>query len=289
MIPIFDADDVRLAITYNGITLNDPDDVYESTTQAPEGYALDAVTSQTAIDYIRENLATRPGLEAYDFHKVGRVITLRGRAFDPTASGLWDKAQALAAAFDPDTIAYENTDPFLALDYSVPTEDTTNFSDGLRPSRVYAQVIEMPEPRSIPTRDGRVLPFSITLLLKDPRSYSQSTDSLTSGGTISNIGNFRSPATVTVVMSGAGSGSFTITDTATTNTTSLVMDLSGFSSGTVVANAADRTIKRNGTTNMGIYVSGDWFEIEPGDNVIAYNNTANTSSRVTSYRPAWSL
>jgi phage-related protein len=72
-------------------------------------------------------------------------------------------------------------------------------------------------------------------------------------------------------------------------TKSLVLNLSGLSNGNVViVNMDARTITVGGTDTMSLYVSGDYWMIEPGNNAIALANTTNATT-VVSYRPAWSL
>ena len=70
---------------------------------------------------------------------------------------------------------------------------------------------------------------------------------------------------------------------------SLVLNLSGYSSGSWTVDFRDRIIRQDGVIRPDVYVSGTWWEIEPGNNVISYSNTTNTASRVITYYPSFSL
>lgn len=282
----------RLLITYNGLSLNNPADTLVAQTTGPNTYEIDTVAGSTAMDYLSEVNQQRDGLEVYPFRKVNRIVTLRGIIRAPSVAQLHDKIKALANAFDPAKIGHENSDPFLALDFSVPTTDLANYPTGYAASRYYALPMRVPDP-VIDYAVGLTASFDIVMLMRDPRRYLQTAVTKTGSGTISNSkADYRSWPTLTITMAGAGNAAYAYTNNpalAGIATSTLTLDLSGcVNNDVVVVDMERRTITKNGASAMSMYVSGNYFEIEPGDNVISIANTANATS-VLSFEPAFSI
>lgn len=286
MIGRFDSSGNRLAITYNSLTLNSPTDTREPT---PQTYLVETVASQSAIDFILENKQQADGSEVYGPHKISRIISLQGRILAPSEAVLFDMIEDMATACDPALVAFKNpSDFFLALDYSTPTNDLTNYPTGLMACRYYAWPMKMPEPVMSSVAQGFGALFDLTFLMKDPRRYLQSSSSTTGTSIDNSLADYPSYPTLSFTMTGAGSATFSVRNAATTNDTTLTLDLSGRSNNdAVVVDFANRRITVNGSVNMGLYVSGDYFLIEPGTNTLTYTNTTNTGTRTMSWRKAF--
>lgn len=286
MIYIF-SDSGRIPMTYNGLTLNSVTDAGQS---GKQGIELHAVACSPPADFISEKLQWRRGIHVAGITNSSQVIQVNGVIHGTTMADLADRVESFVHAFDPGWIAFANpTDPFLPFTFSVPTTDTTNFPTGLAASQVFAIPTERPRPVNA-RASGRSARFRLTLLQPDPTRY-LTTASTTTGGAITNIGNTTSWPTVTFTMSGAGHASFTIATSGGTvqGSKSLVLDLSGRSTGQVITVDFDqREIFVNSTRSSGIFKSGDWFEIEPGSQTIAFSNTTNTGTKTLTWYPAYS-
>ena len=288
----------RLSIVYNGLTLNNPNDTLTGA-NGPDTYEIDSAVGRTSFDYVSELNQQRDGIEFYTPRKVSRIITIRGTIRAPTQAKLHDKIKALANAFDPAKIAHDNdptdTNPtakFLALDFSVPTTDTTNYATGFVPSRYYALPLVTPDP-VISADTGFAAFFECNMLAADPRRYLQTAaTAVTGNGTIDNsLGDYMSWPTLTLTMAGAGNAAFTVTNTTTLHgAKTLTLNLSGLvNTDVVVVNFERRTITVDGVDTPSIYVSGDYFHIDPvASNAIAFTNTTNATISLI-YRRAWSI
>src|SRR3972149_5527062 len=142
MISLFDDARRRLAVTYNGLTLNNPSDVSDDT------YELNIVAGVTVVDAIAELRPEGDGMEVYDARKVSRLVRIEGVIRAPTLARFYDKVKLLAKTFDPPPISLHNptVHGFLALDFSVMTEDDATYADGLVPSRYYCRPRTLVEP-----------------------------------------------------------------------------------------------------------------------------------------------
>ena len=294
MIGLFDDDGTtRLGVTFNSLNLNSITRSSAGARSAEYGYTVETVQTRTAFDYVSEPNQWADLMEAYGLRKISRIIVLRGFVRARNISELHDKVKALAAATDASRIKFQNPTSWseMPLTFSTPTEDTSNFASGLVASKYLGFPIRMSEPM-FSVVDGLSARYELNLLLKESKRFYQTQTSVSGNATSSNsLADDRSWPTVTFSISGgAGSSSFTISNTGTyQGAVSLVLDLSGHTSGSWSINFRDRLIYKDGVVTAGVYKSGTWFEIEPGDNVIAYTNTTNTSSRVLTYYPAWTL
>lgn len=284
----------RIVMSYQGLSLNNPSDTL-SGASGPDTYEINTAVGGTSLDYISEVNPQRDGLEIYPMRKVSRVLTMKGTIRAPSLAVLHDKIKALALAFDPARIAHDQLldadNMFTAFDFSVPTADTANYASGLVPSRYYALSLRIPDP-VIDYSTGFAAFFDVVLLIKDPRRYWQTQSTLSGAGTINNaLADYFSWPTLTITMAGAGSATYSITNTTSLHgAKTLVLNLSGLANGNVVTvNMERRSIKVGTTETASLYVSGDYFHIDPvASNAIAYTNPTNATSVVT-YRRAWCI
>lgn len=288
MIAIFGTDGERIAMAYNGLTFNS----ISSVESVKTGIAITAVSQSSAADFISEKLQWRDGIDVSAVTRSSRIIVMNGYVYGSSNADLYDRVEALSEAFDPGRIAFDNTDPFLPLTFSVPTTDTANFPTGLAASKVFAMPTEVPIPTVAQSGNGLSARFRLTLLAKDPRRYLQTPVTLSNAGTLSvPAGAYPSYPTLTFTMSGAGHAAFTIQNVSTVQgTKSLVLDLSGRSNTqAITVDFAKRQVLVNGTNTAGIFVSGTWFLAEYGSNAITYSNTTNVGTRTLTVYPAFSL
>lgn len=282
MIGLFSADATRLAVTYNGLTLNNPADPKDDT------YALDVAVPVTSYNQIIETHPSSDGSEVFTPYKAQRVVRLLGTIRAPSIAKLHDKMRDLAKYTDPSIIAYNNPlDSFLALDFSVPTTETTVFTTGLVPSRYYARPMRMVEP-IVSAFSGLSAMFTLDFLLRDPRRYLQTATALTGAGTAANTSaDYPSWPTITLTASGAGSATYTIANS--TAGKSLVLNLSTLVNLDIVSvDMARAKISKNGVETPSLFVSGDYWSIKPGNNTIAITNGGNITT-TTTWRPAFCL
>ena len=272
----------RNALSYNGLTLN----------QAIGGSLKDIIEvnramEQTAFSAVTERREFQDGMEAYPTYKAQKRVMLSGMVRASSRAALHDRIEELAAAFDPALVSRDNPDdPFLALDFSVPTADTTNYPTGLIACRYYLRSEAAIEP-PISQYGGLAVPFVASLIAVDPRRYTQATESLTGAGVADNgKADYWSWPTLTIAMSGAGNAAFEIANAA--NAKSLVLDLSGRVNGDSVAvDMENASITVGGVDAPELYVSGDFFGMEPGSNNITLTNDTNASPTLV-WRPAFS-
>ena len=276
----------RLAITYNGLTLNNPADAINNT------YQIDSVTPATQFDTITDPSPGSDGMEAYNVFKAARLLTLKGVIRAPSVAALYDKVKLLALSFDPAKITHENpSGGFLKMTFSVPTLDLTDYSTGLVPSFYYARPRDIPEPTDS-TLMGTDLPFKIDMLLIDPNRYYQTQSSQTGAGAIANtLADYRSYPTITITMAGAGSATYTYGLTNSIDAAvSLVLNLSStVNTDVITVDPQNARILKNGTDATGtFYVSGAYPLIEPGTNTVTLTNVTNATT-VTTFYPAFCL
>jgi hypothetical protein len=263
--------DVRIARTYNGLTVNDAT------------YPIEFSSVQTRFDQVTNPHAQRDGMEAYPSRKMQAVVREDGLVVPQTKTtgALWDAIEALNMAFDP--INAQNADTsdedigFLPYLFDVPTADTGNYATGLIPMAVYAKALEAPVSRATKF-EGLTCRFTLVLQVVDPRRYFQTGQEVTAGsGTIDNtLARYPSDPVYTVITSGAGMSNHTITNSTTGE--SLVIDISG-AAGTYIVDFARHKITKGGADRSDLYVSGTYWQIRPGvtDSYVIANDT-NVSS-----------
>lgn len=287
MIPLFKDDSssqlslgTRLTVYYDGLTLNNP-----ATSPYP-AYEVHRAESLTNIAAVREERPSGDGSISSIPRKPSRIIRLTGFIRATTYAALYDNAKAFSATFDPVRVAGDNpTDPFLALDFSVPTADTTNWPTGLVPSRYYALAVGTLD-AATSSATGKSIPFTIDFFLKDPRRYAQTASTVTGTGTASNKGDYRTYPTITITATGAGSATYSVANTTLGQT--MTLNLSSLVNTDVVVLDMDKqTIKKNGTDAASLIVGTPaWFYLQPGNNTVTVTNGTNMTT-VTSFRSAW--
>lgn len=278
MIPAFlDSGRTRNALAYNFLTINQR--IGGSNKDIVE---VNAIRSETPVQTIRESREYESGLEVYGAFKRGKRLTLQGVIRASTHGSLYDRIEEVAAAFDPDVVSRDNPDDFgfLPLDFSVPTADAVNFPTGLMPCRYYVRAEQAFEP-PVSQYAGLVVPFNLPLLAADSRRYLQATSQLTGAGAADNsLATVWSWPLLTIAMTGAGNVAFTIASAEAAG--SLVLDLSGRVNGDSVAvDMERRSITVNGVDTPSLYVSGDFWHMEPGVNTITVTNGTNASPTLT--------
>lgn len=286
MFALFDNDDAPLTVTYNGLTMNDLSDPKDS-------IRLDSIATQTEIRSVSDERQGTDGAEVYDARKVLRRLFIPGTLTAPNLAALYDKMRLLARTFDPALVSRENPDEhgFIALDGSLPTEDTATYPTGLIPTRLYARA-QMPVQPNVVPADGYAASFVLPLICRDPRGYLQaeaSADINAASVTVSNPkADYPSWPTVTITATGAGSAAFAL-DKSGDDLAALTINLSALSTGEEVTIDMERhTIRRNGIAAPELYVSGGWFDLDSGDNTITANDLTNLSVAMT-WRPAFCL
>lgn len=296
MISIFDSQGNRLPLVYDpsgaNHTLNSVTQVHAE--DGMQGTEVRAIASSSAIDYVSEKLQWRDGIDVTGVTRSSRVIRINGVVHGTTRGDLMDRLEALANAYDPGRLAWLHsaTGPFVPLRFSVPTTDI-QFVTGLADSYVLAMPVEVPT-AVIANPQARTARFALTLLCKDPRRYLWNEGSVTGStgaGTLSNRGDYRTWPTVSFSMTGAGSATFTATCVGPVKgSRSLVLDLSGRSNGqAIVVDFDRRQVSVDGVDTPGIFVSGDWWDVEPGSNSVSFSNRTNVGPITTAFHPAYSL
>lgn len=285
LISLFDASGDRLAITYDATYAFNQ----AIGTTRKDIVEINRVQYQTAFSGVVEQREFTDGLEVYPTYKRQKRIILIGAVRASTKGTLYDRLEELATAFDPALVAHNDPDGmgFRPLDFSVTTADTVTYPTGLIACRYYVRPEAALEP-PFSQHQGLAVPFVLSLIAADPRRYTQAVESLTGTGNADNSkADYWSWPTLTIAMTGAGSATFAIANAATAQT--LTLDLSGLVNGDSVAvDMESRAITVNGVDTPELYVSGDYFHLEPGSNAITVTNDTNASPTL-SWRPAFSL
>lgn len=283
MIALFTDKVTRNPLAYNGLTFNTPiggskKDIIE----------VNSVVPQTVIQSHEEADDFATGLEPYGAFKRAKRLILRGVIRASTDEKLYGYIEQAAAAFDPDVVSRDNPDTFgfLPLDFNVPTDNLAYFPTGIMPCRYYVRAEQAFEP-PLSQYSGIGTPYVLSLLAADPRRYLQSTSQLTGSGVADNgAATVWSWPTLVIAMTGVGSSLFEIESVEAAG--SLTIDLSGCISGdSVTVDMQRREIKKNGGYAPQLYVSGDYFHMEPGANTITVTNMTNASPTLV-WRSAFS-
>lgn len=287
MIPIFKdgTPPVRLAHAYNGLTLNNPADSSTST------YEINSVVLMPQYAFLQDAKQDEDGSTGYDVTKPALLLRVDGTIRGSTLIDFHDKIVALAAAFDPAKVWYENatTQGFLPYTFSLPSSHSLAVSNLLACYyNLRARRIELPP---ISQYTGTAGFFGLDLIAIDPRRYWQTGSTLSGAGTATNSGNYRTFPVLTITASGAGSATYRFnnahTNGSVTSPSLLVLDLSGLvNNDVVVVNFAKRTITKNGVDAPTLWVSGTFSPLQTGANTITYTNGTNMTSVLT-WNHAW--
>lgn len=275
--------DARLGITYNGFTLNDPDDDDHDVVEVSE------VIPQQTYESVTDPRQGKDGLEAADARKIAYLLVVRGVIRAPSLQRLYDRIEEMAVAFDPALASLNNpsVNGFLPLDFSIPTVDDT-WTDNLIPSRYYTRTLRPIAPPDSRFTGTNTL-YEMTLLCRDPRRYLQTTETQAGAGTAENPrADYISYPTITITMSGAGSATYQLANTTVGGT--LWLNLSALIAADVVVVDMDtQLVTINGTASNGIVLAATTFwHMKPGNNTLTITNGTNATTS-TEWRPAFVL
>lgn len=274
MIATHDDSNTRLAMTLGSLTLNDPaaakDDLYE----------VNSVTTVASYDQTFDSDPATDGTEIGSSKRSLLVVRLDGVIRAQTLKALYDKKKALIAQTDPALLVYKDAANFglINFDFSVPTADSS-YASNLVPSRY----IVRPRIASIPPDSefhGFASFYTVELMVPEARRFLQTTSSLAGGGTLDNSkADYPSWPTITITMSGAGSATYTIQRTGTYTIKSLVLNLLGtVNTDVVVVDMRLKKITKNGTETPSLYVSGDFWDVEPTSQTVTITNGTNATT-----------
>lgn len=273
MIGIYSDAGTRLAMAYNGLTVNSEDI-----------YPVGIVTVDHRYDAVSDPRPQDDGMESYSPRRLSTVFRVEGIVKADSVAMLHDRIEALNEAFDPVVAADQDDDfGFLPFTFSVPTEDTDNYATGFKLMQCFVRSIEIPVPR-ISKFEGDGARFSLMLQAKDPRRYlqSESSMSLSSGSnTVDNsLAGYPSYPRFTFSMTGAGDAAFRIEFPSDEEGRDLQLNLSGLSNGDdVEVDFATRQIYLNGAVDMDLYDAGQWGKLHPRSQTVTLVSTTATSAR----------
>lgn len=224
--------DLSAPIIYNSLTIAPP---VASATGAPRsGIELNNVDhSPVAVDGYTDKSALADGLDAGDVFLGGRSLRISGSVLGSTKADMFDRMDDLLAAFSP-TLAYKMVGTgstsneavreaygFLDFKFRQPTLDVSAWTAGYIPLQYFARpsappVFQVSRIRTQDSGRGVSIPFTVTLLAKDPRKYAQ--NELTSGTiawntttTLTYRGNYPTMPRITVSVASATTGDLVIT------------------------------------------------------------------------------
>jgi hypothetical protein len=290
MLALYDAAGLRLPITFAGLTLNDPADDADDTIE------VSSWSSRTLVEFVSDGRQDKDGLEAHAPRKQGRVLVLNGMLHAPTGhpEQLFDRIKLFGKTFDPVLVRRANptVEGFVALDFSVPTADTSTYPSGLVPSRYYARPRGALDIDYDPARYGQSAPFRLEMLLADERRYLQTASAHTQDSVSKTLANpnadYPSWPTVTITASGAGNAAWTI-DKAADGIAALTLNLSGLiASDVVVVDMQLKKITKNGISTPSLKTAGGWFDLDVGNQTIDVLNLTNLAVSIA-WRPAFSV
>ena len=286
MIPPFTDEHVRLAMSYNTLTINDPND------EADNAYQVNVVVVEPQYDHIIEPRSQDTGSDGYNKpRRVQTLIRLDGMVHAQSFPALLDKVRDLNAAFDmvnawiADSASTYNRG-FLPFAFQIPTEDVDNYATGIIDAFYLARSLKAPVSRSS-QYEGRSCSFSLALLAADPRMYFQTlqTASGSNAGTINtdnSLAGFESWPVVTITLTGAGSQIVSLA----LDGTDFRIDLTGIASGhEITIDMEHHLIQDNGTDAPDLFVSGSWWTMPPDDVNLVVSNISGTLA--ASVEVAW--
>jgi hypothetical protein len=284
------AHDVRLPMSYGGLTFNDPGGKI----------MVDMVAINPAWDWVLEAKAQRDGMESYEPKRMNTIIRLEGIIRGDSIADLFDQINAVNAAFDPvlnytNDSSYDEYVPrqqqgYTPFAFQCPTADLTLAADGVMDLRYFARSRALPVPR-VSKFEGFSTRWSAILECVDPRAYFTDTQSVNAvitssmGGTeVDNArANYPSWPILTIVPNVNPTGDVTIQmidPVAGISTLSLEVDSIVVADDEVVVDFEAQRVTLNGTERMDLLVPGaEWFMVPPGTSHVAISNTA----------PGWNL
>lgn len=242
-----------------------------------------------------EKRALQDGLDADDVYLGARRFSSIITTYGSTPGDFWDNAQTLLAAFHP-VLAFDADTAakgFLPFDFSQPTGDistwpTSTYPDGI-PLRYYLRPLAPPTydlERTKMVGDALSLDFNIEMIARDPRKYLQTTVSVSMPTATTFLTGYRGDyptwPVVTFALSATGHSAYTLR----LNQQSIIIDLSGHTSGTFVLDTSTRRLTRNDEAADDLITSGAYAPLEHN---AAYRHIDPTgiSSATMEYREAW--
>ena len=288
---IFDNAGARLALTYNGLTMNDPASAIDSRIEVKR------LRARIGTRYVLDDRQHSDGSEVQDAFKTRLELDLTARILRPSRALLYDACQDVAAAFDPALVSRNNqsTRGFLAFDGSSPTADTANYPSGLIAKRLYVRPVEPILPIVVTGGNVRAEAtraeawFQAAFMAQDPRVYLQAESSLAITGTSQVATNtkadYASWPTLTMTVASTAGAAVAFNNTIE-SLPPLTVDLSGLAGHQVVIDMDKHKITVAGIERPERYVSGDWFEVHPGSNTITVSSITGISAATLTWRPA---
>lgn len=310
MISIFDDNNERLSIAWNGIEFNQP----TLTRDAQTGKRVDSIGFSTPSNFhseaVNDIIKNGGGIEFYNPLVGTRIVNLRGSITADKESNLVDQIVQMQRAFHPlylqsvfglnysGTLTWPPPDglpdwvrakPLTFTRVLPKTLDPTGHPDGLFELQYHVVPISLPDPVRADVLQGVGVDYEAQFLILDGgRSFSQTESTQVGDGDITWSLGYNAPVwpEIEFDMDGAGSSTLTITTTQGHMATSLVLDTSALgASDSVVIDTRDRAIWVNGSRTASIYASGDYPVLRGnGDTTIAWTNTTNVTSSTNLFR-----
>jgi hypothetical protein len=297
---------VRLPITYGSLTLNS--DLRAAEGDAIDIYEINSVQANSAYDFVSEVRQSKDGSESYLAKKVNLNVRMDGIIRCENMETLNDRIKDLAAAFDPALVGLKNPTTYnQALGFYTPSASGTATSFSLfgvsKSAGNLVRSYYLARPKNIPAItysqfNGTSVPFSVELLVTDPRRYAYTGTTKTAVGTISSgeLGGatYSSWPTLTLTMSAAGSATHAISITSSVSgssvTRTLTLNLSAATNGSVyVINMENGSIKKDGTEARSLYVSGEFWDIPAFAGQSWSVTSTGVSTRSLAWNPAFSV
>jgi hypothetical protein len=210
-------------VRYGGVEFNSVEQLGEGKRRGTILEEFDFGRSQ-GVGYT-EKRAQDDGLDASDVYMGSRVVNIVGVTYGSTPGDLHDQLQRVRSVLTP-TIAYGFSKPdygYIPLEFSLPTENDTDFPGGWRRLEFRARPVGQPQfslrrdagsENGVPNNGsfGAGILWRATLECKDPRMYLRpdiwvpadpDTTTLPDSGTLKNRGDYPAPLDILLVMPAA--------------------------------------------------------------------------------------
>lgn len=132
--------------------------------------------------------------------------------------------------------------------------------------------------------------WELNFLASDPTYYADTatSDTITTGGTVTNLGTVETWPSVAVVLTALGTAA-TLTLTNSTTGKSLVIAMPGSLTTLTIDMAAQKITNTGGTDVTDLLTSGEFWSVAPGANTIVrtFTGGATASSIVSTHRDRW--
>lgn len=285
---------------YRGLTMNRHrtaagayDATYEKDTIVVDTFDFSPVQVRDQ----REALHALTGGDLGSGNEVFRFLSVVGKIKASTGEKLEDSIASVLRAFNIEEAQFDSpgAEGVSAFDFYCPTEYSgTGIATPVREK--FLARPSGPPAWAERAHDGLTAKFAAQLVCPDPRRYLYTATSVTfsaGAGWTQVLPNWNTTMgrkvyplfTITHDGSGAADSNLTISD----GTTSLILDLSAYTSGTITVDMATQLIKRNGTVIADKRTSGVntfWGIPAGGVAACAITNRTNITSVVASYNQA---